>query len=351
MKKSKLFFAICALTASASLFASSALEFLYLPASPADHIFGGNPCVKASGEVFFNPALGCEATRPKISASAVLWIENIRVDQFCLNFPFFGGFSASGMYRSVSYGKIAGYGMLDNSLGNVVPSSTLGGLSFSRRLRGFQLGAGFLKIRESLSSMDSGSVSALSFGLKKKILFFDFAASVFMPSGKMKYGAPSSEQVVPKIKRIGVAAEFSRFLLEAGFVSGDSGLSGCIYGLSAKFGQMKIMAGSNSVLPASGAVFGAEFDLGNIFIGYSFSPALWGNSVQSLSVSVRFGPSNLKRRLLKQGKRFFNTGYYEKARKKFEEVLILDPDNVSARFFIAKISEILSPSGVSPTKE
>ncbi len=337
-----LFFAV-------ELFAASPLEFLEIPASPVAHVFGGNPAVNMPASVFLNPSSNCARRRPEVSASAVFWLENIKTQQFCFSFPLFSGFSASGMYFAASYGKIPGYSFLDNPTGDIIPSSALFGAALSRKLFGFEVGAGFLKIKESLSSEDFGEASAVSVGVGKKISFAKVGASLFVPSGRIKYGDFSAPQEISPIMRFGVSAKISRFMIETGFVS-SSGLR-LVYGVSASISNaLKIMAGSGSS-SQTGAVFGAQINLGDTSFSYSFSPAVWGNSISEISVKIRFGPSNLKNRLLEQGKKLFNLGYYEKARKKFEDVLILDPSNVSAKFFIAKISEILSPSSASPTKE
>jgi hypothetical protein len=353
MKKNKIFviFVLFAM-ASQTLAGNYALEFLNIPVSPIVHTFGGNPVLETPMDIVLNPALISERTRPEISTALSLWIEDIRVQHFSLSFPFYFGFSLSGMYLSADYGQISGYGILDNSLGDVKTGSSIGGFGISREFGRFLLGAGYLKIRDSLSSEDCGNIDALTFGVKSRILFLDLGASFFLPSGKISYGVDSLPQDVPKIKRFGVSARISKFLLEAGFISPGAETSLIVYGLEAKIvDSVKLRVGSNSDSSAFGTVFGIEFAFGNVFIGYSFSPAVLDNTVNSLSFTMKFGGSNLKRRLLKQGKKLFNQGYYEKARKKFDEVIILDPENVTARFFIAKISEILSPSSVAPTEE
>ncbi|MFH1957640.1 MAG: hypothetical protein ABIJ15_04110 [bacterium] len=335
-------------TLSTLLFADTAetsvLQFLNIPASPvAQSLGGGNASFESPQDILINPALLCKRSRPEISAGFTSWIEDITLQNFSAVCPVGNGLSLGVFLLRAGYGSIAGYDYKDDPTGNVDTGASLYSLGAGYDLGRFKAGCSFAEISQKLSSENKGDITATSFGASFRFLIFEIGISRFSPSGKIDYGPGSAPQPAPKITRAGINFKIYKFLLTGGRNSPAPGepytTAGIVF---SPVDGIKLRAGMNTIDSIIGYSAGAGIAFENISVDYAFGNADFGNKIHNVSIGVKFGHSTLKNFLLREAKRLYSTGYYEKAQEKLNDVLILDPENRKAKALMLKITGILS---------
>jgi len=341
-----LFFLLC--TLSTLLFAGTAettvLQFLNIPTSPVGQALGfGNASIETSRDLLTNPALLCVRKRPEISAGFTNWIENITLRNFSAVYPLETGLSLGVFLFDTDYGSIAGYDYKGDPVGNVGTGSSLYSLGCGYSFGKLEVGASFSQISQKLSSENEGGITAACFGGAFKFLIFRVGFSRFIPSGEIDYGQGSAPQKVPGVTRAGINFKIYRFLLTGGMSSPAAGDSYTTAGLVfSPLDCFNLRAGINTINSIIKFSAGAGLAFENFSFDYAFGDTEFGNKIHNVSLSMKFGHSTLKNRLLKEAKRLYSRGYYEKAQEKLNDVLILDPGCRKAKVLMLKISEILS---------